>query len=61
MVNQIMQMIRNIWSDERGELTVEYGLLVAVIAVGMLAVLTLFGSELSDFFTRVTNKVADLV
>lgn len=60
-MNQILQTIRGIWRDERGELTVEYGLLVAVIAVGMLAVLTLFGAELNAFFSRVTSRVADLV
>lgn len=46
------------WIDrERGATAVEYGLLVALIAVVIIAAVTLLGGKLSDLFTTVGNQV----
>lgn len=43
--------------EERGATAVEYALIVAGIAVGLLAAVTLFGNALDTFFTGLAAKV----
>jgi pilus assembly protein Flp/PilA len=43
--------------DERGATAVEYGLMVALIAVVIIAAVTLLGQNLSDIFDEVANAV----
>jgi pilus assembly protein Flp/PilA len=46
------------WSmDDRGATAVEYGLLVALIAVVIIAAVTLLGTNLSGLFNRVASSV----
>lgn len=44
-------------NDEKGATAVEYGLMVALIAVVLVVGVTAFGSSLSDFFTNLSGKV----
>ena len=44
-------------SDERGATAVEYGLMVALIAVVIIAAVTLLGVNLSAKFTRIANAI----
>ncbi len=46
-----------LWRDERAEISLEYGLLVAMVALAMVVVFGMFGGELSAFFARVTGRV----
>ncbi len=46
-----------LWSDERAEISLEYGLLVAMVALAMVVVFGVFGGEVSEFFARVTGRV----
>ena len=41
----------------KGATAVEYGLLVALIAAVMIAAVTLFGTSLSNLFTKVGSTV----
>ena len=43
--------------DDRGATAVEYGLLVGLIAVAIIAALLLLGPKLAALFTGVTNKL----
>ena len=43
--------------DERGATAVEYGLMVALIAVVIIAAVTTLGTNLSDKFTEVGTTV----
>ena len=43
--------------DERGATAVEYGLMVALIAVVIIGAVQLLGTSLSDKFTEVGNGV----
>jgi pilus assembly protein Flp/PilA len=46
------------WSmDDRGATAVEYGLLIALIAVVIIAAVTVLGGNLSSLFTRVASSV----
>ena len=43
-------------NDEKGATAVEYGLLVALIAVVLIAGVTVFGKDLSNFFNGLSTK-----
>ena len=53
MLQKIMKFIR----DEEGATAVEYGLIVGLIAVAIVAVLVLVGGNLSTLFTTVNTKL----
>lgn len=43
--------------DDRGATAVEYGLMVALIAIVIIGAVGLLGTRLSGLFSDVTNKV----
>jgi len=43
--------------DDKGQGMVEYGLIIALIAIAVIAVLTTMGEHLRDLFTRVNNSL----
>lgn len=45
--------------DEEGAAMVEYGLLIALIALAVVAALTLLGTEISTFFGDVTTELGN--
>ena len=45
--------------DEKGATAVEYGLMVGLIAVVIIAAVTLLGTELQGLFTDVTDSIPD--
>lgn len=54
---QILLNARLVKSDERGATAVEYGLLVALIAVAIILAVTLLGDNLSGLFKGVADSV----
>lgn len=44
--------------DESGATAIEYGLIAALIAVGIILALTTLGTELSSLFGRIGTKLA---
>jgi pilus assembly protein Flp/PilA len=55
---QYLQLLLNAHRDEeRGASAVEYGLLVALIAIVMAVGAALFGTALSDLFTSVAGQL----
>lgn len=47
--------------EEEGQALTEYGLLVGLIAIGVIAVLALIGPELVQIFQAVLNKLSPVV
>ncbi|WP_374967935.1 Flp family type IVb pilin [Terrabacter sp. BE26] len=43
--------------SEKGATAVEYGLMVALIAVAIIAAVTTLGTKISGMFTNVSSKV----
>ncbi len=43
--------------DDRGATAVEYGLMVALIAVAIIGTVTLLGTRLNTLFTTITNAI----
>ena len=55
MLQKIMKFVR----DEEGATAVEYGLIVGLIAVAIVAVLILVGGNLTTLFTTVNTKLSN--
>ena len=53
----ILGHVAKMKNDEEGATAVEYGLLVALIAAVIVAVVLTLGGKLNDAFTTVNNKV----
>lgn len=53
-----MKTIKAFFEDETGASAVEYGLLVALIAVVIIGALTLLGQSISNTFTSVSGAVS---
>ncbi|MEE1876244.1 Flp family type IVb pilin [Altererythrobacter litoralis] len=52
-------MLRAILSDEQGATAIEYGLIVALIAIGLITALQSVGTEVGGTFNTVSDTVAD--
>ncbi len=53
----MLQRLRAIWKDEEGPTAVEYGLMVALIAVAIITTVGLLGGKLDATFTTVKNSM----
>ena len=53
-----MERIKKFFRDEEGATAVEYGLMVALIAIVIIAAVTYLGSALSSKFSTVATSVA---
>ncbi len=53
-----MNALRNFVKDESGASAVEYGLLVALIAVVIIGAVTLLGQSISGMFTGVATTIS---
>ena len=52
-----MISITSLVKDERGVALVEYGLLLAIMAVACVATLTVVGTTVKSFFSTVANSL----
>jgi pilus assembly protein Flp/PilA len=52
-----MQSVRRFLRDESGIAVTEYGLLIALVAVLLIAVVTIFGSSIASWFAAKTNTL----
>jgi pilus assembly protein Flp/PilA len=52
-----MTKLIQLWKDEEGATAVEYGIMVALIAVVIIAAVTTVGGNLSGMFTTVAGSL----
>jgi pilus assembly protein Flp/PilA len=52
-----MNLLSRFAADESGATAIEYGLIAALIAVGIIAAATALGGSLSDLFSRISTKL----
>jgi pilus assembly protein Flp/PilA len=52
-----MNIFSRFANDESGATAIEYGLIAALIAVGIIAAATTLGSSLSSLFGRISGKL----
>ena len=43
--------------SEDGIAVTEYGLLIALVAIALIAVVTIFGTNISDWFSKKTSQI----
>ncbi|WP_256795748.1 Flp family type IVb pilin [Terrabacter sp. Ter38] len=56
-MTKIAAKVQTLLNQERGATAVEYGLMVALIAVVIIAAVSLLGNNLSTTFNNVAGKV----
>lgn len=49
--------VKNFWNDEKGVTAIEYGLIAALIAVVIIASVTLVGTRLDAVFARIATEL----
>mgnify|MGYP000279273192 FL=1 len=52
-----MKVIKKIFKNEDGATAIEYGLIAALIAVAAITAMSSLGTNLSNTFTKVSNKL----
>ena len=52
-----MNIVARFANDESGATAIEYGLIAALIAVGIIAAATTLGGSLSDLFGRISTQL----
>jgi Flp pilus assembly pilin Flp len=52
-----MNRIRKFLTSDEGIAVTEYGLLVALVAIALIAVVTIFGSQISSWFAAKTGQI----
>jgi len=53
-----METLRRLVSDESGQTMVEYGLLIALISIAVIAVLVALGPRIASFFQSVDDRLS---
>jgi pilus assembly protein Flp/PilA len=54
----VMKKLATLMKDESGQTMVEYGLLIALISIAVIAVLVLLGPRIAGFFQAVDDQLA---
>jgi len=57
---QLYVRLRNWFDRQDGQGMVEYAMIVGLVAVGVLALLTLLGGQVSDIFKGITNALKSI-
>lgn len=52
------KLLKRLWKEEEAVSATEYGIIAAIIAVGLITVLFTFRNSLRTMFTRVSTAVA---
>jgi pilus assembly protein Flp/PilA len=59
-MNRIRAAVRNFVRGEEGIAVTEYGLLIALIAILLIGVVTLFGSQIASWFSAKTGQITSV-
>ncbi|MDR3522885.1 MAG: Flp family type IVb pilin [Acetobacteraceae bacterium] len=49
--------LQNLWSDRRGVTAVEYGLIAALVAGAIVAIVSTLGTQLNTALTTISGKL----
>ena len=53
----MLRLFKNLLSDETGATAIEYGLIAAIVGVGIIAGLSTLKNALSDMFANVSSNL----
>ena len=51
------QLFKSFWTDESGQGLTEYGIIIALVSLFLIAVLVLFRGELNRIFNTIVTKL----
>lgn len=54
-------MLKRLWKEEKGQGMVEYGLILALVAVAAIAALSILGGNIRDIFNRVNDEIDNVM
>lgn len=54
---RVLQLIQDLRSNEDGATAIEYGLIAALVAVAIIAGITLLGTDIGNTFNAVGNQM----
>ena len=52
-----MALVRSLWHDERGQGLVEYALIIALVAVGLIAILLVLRNSVGNVFRNAATQL----
>lgn len=55
--NEMMNILRRLWKEEEGQGMVEYGLIIALIAIVVITALRLTGTNLTAIFNKIASAI----
>ena len=56
-MNRLTQGVRRFLRDEEGAAIAEYGLLLAIVAVGLIAILTAFRNDIATWWNGMRENI----
>ena len=59
-MDRIRTQVRKFVKGEEGIAVTEYGLLIALVAILLIGVVTLFGSSIASWFTAKTSQITSV-
>ncbi|MDF2630590.1 MAG: Flp/Fap pilin component [Symbiobacteriaceae bacterium] len=51
--------VRNLLNREEGQGMVEYAMIIGLVAIGVLTLLSLMGTQIGDIFRQITQTLTD--
>ncbi|PFH20345.1 MULTISPECIES: Flp family type IVb pilin [Burkholderia] len=60
-MSKLMLKIRSFFQDEQGVTAIEYGLIAALIAVGIIATVSAIGTDLQTVFSTIATDLSAAV
>lgn len=58
MTQDVIRMLKALVTDRRGATAIEYGLIAALVAVVIIAAVTLLGTDIGNTFNSVANNLS---
>jgi pilus assembly protein Flp/PilA len=55
--SQVVQFLKRLERDERGATAVEYGLILALIFIGLMGAVEAFGQETIEMWNNISSEV----
>lgn len=56
----VLALLKRLWKDEKGQAMSEYGIVLAIIAVGAIAALTALSGKIAGVFSKIGTALQGL-
>ena len=52
------ELFKRFWTDEAGQGLTEYALIIALVSIGLIAILIIFRDEIGDVFSNIADALS---